>query len=84
MSGELSHLNPTSQGEKQRAKILAFIRSSIEHDGFPPTVREIGEAVGLESPSTVHRHLTLLVEQGRIVKHPTKPRALRIMPDDAA
>lgn len=84
MSGELAHLNPGSRGEKQRAAILQAIAAHVAEYGWPPTVRELCDAVGLDSTSTVHAHLSRLVRDGRIVRDPTKPRALRIVPDDAA
>jgi repressor LexA len=58
--------------------ILEYIDSSMRERGFPPSVREIGEAVGLTSPSTVHSHLRRLQELGYIERDPSKPRALNI------
>lgn len=84
MSGELSHLNPEKRGDRQRAAILRAIAAHVAEFGWPPTVRELCDAVGLGSTSTVHAHLSRLVLEGRIVRDPTKPRALRIVPDDAA
>ena len=63
--------------ERQRA-ILDFLRSFVDEHGYPPTVREIGEAVGLRSPSTVHAHLAQLERAGFLRRDPTKPRALEL------
>lgn len=62
---------------RQKA-ILDFIVETVEDRGFPPAVREIGEAVGLSSPSTVHAHLGSLEEKGYIRRDPTKPRAIDV------
>jgi repressor LexA len=61
--------------ERQTA-ILDFISRHLEQNGYPPTVREIGLAVGLASPSTVHAHLARLEAGGYIRRDPTKPRAI--------
>ncbi len=63
--------------ERQRA-ILDYLREFIDEHGYPPTVREIGEAVGLRSPSTVHAHLAQLERAGLLRRDPTKPRALEL------
>jgi len=63
----------------RQQSILAVIRESIERRGYPPTVREIGEAVGLASPSTVHAHLANLERAGLLRRDPTKPRALELV-----
>jgi repressor LexA len=63
--------------ERQR-EILDFLTSYLDAHGYPPTVREIGEAVGLASPSTVHAHLANLERAGLIKRDPTKPRALEL------
>lgn len=62
----------------KRREILEFIARQIEQRGYPPTVREIGEAVGLTSSSTVHTHLTTLQRQGYLRRDPTKPRAIEV------
>lgn len=59
--------------------ILAFIRKNVRDKGYPPSVREIGEAVGLASSSTVHGHLERLQQKGYIRRDPTKPRALELL-----
>ncbi len=61
--------------ERQSA-ILTFISRHCRDSGYPPTVREIGLAVGLASPSTVHAHLAKLESRGHIRRDPTKPRAM--------
>ncbi len=63
--------------DRQR-QILDFIRAEIHRRGFPPSVREIGEAIGLSSSSTVHAHLSSLEEMGLIRRDPSKPRALEV------
>lgn len=62
---------------RQRA-ILDFIVEALEKKGFPPAVREICDAVGLSSPSTVHAHLGSLEDRGYIRRDPTKPRAIEV------
>jgi repressor LexA len=63
--------------DRQR-QVLEFIDSEVRRKGYPPSVREIGEAVGLSSPSTVHAHLGALQDKGYIHRDPTKPRALEL------
>lgn len=69
--------------ERQTA-ILTFISRHCRDNGYPPTVREIGMAVGLASPSTVHAHLAKLESAGHIKRDPTKPRAMLVRMPDAA
>ncbi|MDR2587052.1 MAG: transcriptional repressor LexA [Coriobacteriales bacterium] len=64
--------------ERQRG-ILRFLRESIAKNGYPPSVREIGEAVGLSSSSTVHSHLNTLENHGFIRRDPSSARALTII-----
>ena len=59
--------------------ILNFIKKELLKKGYPPSVREIGEAVGLSSSSTVHGHLAQLEDKGYIRRDPTKPRAIEIL-----
>ncbi|MBM4763874.1 transcriptional repressor LexA [Bacillus sp. B15-48] len=59
--------------------ILNFIKDEVKKKGYPPSVREIGEAVGLASSSTVHGHLARLETKGLIRRDPTKPRAIEIL-----
>lgn len=63
---------------RRQQQILDFIRAEIHRRGFPPSVREIGEAVGLSSSSTVHSHLAALEAKGYIRRDPSKPRALEV------
>jgi repressor LexA len=58
---------------------LNFIQQCVQKKGYPPSVREIGEAVGLASSSTVHGHLSRLEQKGYIRRDPTKPRAIEIL-----
>ncbi|HEX2044881.1 MAG TPA: transcriptional repressor LexA [Gaiellaceae bacterium] len=64
--------------ERQR-EIYDFVVRYADRHGYPPTVREIGEAVGLASPSTVHAHLANLERAGYLRRDPTKPRALELV-----
>lgn len=66
--------------ERQRG-ILNFIESETTQRGYPPSVREIGEAVGLTSTSTVHAHLASLQRMGYLRRDPTKPRAIEVRYD---
>lgn len=63
----------------RQREILDYIRAEIHRRGFPPSVREIGEAVGLSSSSTVHSHLAALEAKGLIRRDPSKPRALEVL-----
>jgi repressor LexA len=65
-------------GKRQRA-IYDFICSYTNEHGYPPSVREIGAAVGLASPSTVHMHLKALEEMGLISRDPKKPRTIEVV-----
>ncbi|MCQ6280076.1 transcriptional repressor LexA [Bacillus sp. EB600] len=67
---------------KRQQDILDFIKSEVKKKGYPPSVREIGEAVGLASSSTVHGHLARLESKGLIRRDPTKPRAIEILEVD--
>lgn len=68
---------PSSLTPRQRG-ILDFIESSMRERGYPPSVREIGEAVGLSSSATVHNHLAALQRLGYLHRDPTKPRAIEV------
>ncbi len=68
----------------RQASILDFIQQKLDERGYPPSVREIGEAVGLKSSSTVHAHLKQLQKKGYIHRDPTKPRAIEIMGNNTA
>src|SRR5919198_4648975 len=63
---------------KRQREIFDFVLKYADKHGYPPTVREIGEAVGLASPSTVHAHLANLERAGYLKRDPTKPRALEL------
>lgn len=63
----------------RQREILEFIMREIETKGYPPSVREIAQAVDLRSPSTVHSHLNTLEELGYIRKDPTKPRTIEVL-----
>ncbi len=63
----------------RQGEILDFIKRYLSEHGYPPTVRDIGRAVGLTSSSTVHAHLANLEKAGAIRRDPTKPRALEVL-----
>lgn len=69
--------------ERQR-EVLETIDAYMRDRGYPPSVREIGEAVGLNSPSTVHSHLNTLQKMGYLRRDPTKPRAIEVRWDAAS
>lgn len=62
----------------RQRRILEFIRRTVAERGYPPTVREIGEAVGLASSSSVHAQLANLERRGLVRRDPTKPRAMEL------
>ncbi|WP_027724504.1 transcriptional repressor LexA [Tuberibacillus calidus] len=64
---------------KRQQAIMDFIKKEVATKGYPPSVREIGNAVGLASSSTVHGHLNRLEKKGLIRRDPTKPRAIEIL-----
>jgi repressor LexA len=63
----------------RQQEILQFLGTYVDEHGYPPTVREIGDAVGLASPSTVHAHLANLERVGLLRRDPTKPRAIELV-----
>lgn len=63
----------------RQEEILEYIKNEVRLKGYPPSVREIGQAVGLASSSTVHGHLERLEKKGYIRRDPTKPRAIEIL-----
>jgi repressor LexA len=77
---EAAPLTPRQQ------QVLEFVDAEVRRRGYPPSVREIGEAVGLSSSSTVHAHLGALQDKGYLRRDPTKPRAIEICfePDSGA
>jgi repressor LexA len=68
---------------KRQQEIFNFIKGYASKYGYPPTVREIGKAVGLASSSTVHAHLANLEKYGMLRRNPTKPRAIELLFDKA-
>ena len=69
---------------RRQHQIVGFIRRYADEHGYPPTVRDIGRAIGLASPSTVHGHLANLERAGLVRRDPSKPRALELVGDAAA
>ncbi len=69
--------------DRQR-QILNLITETVHARGYPPSVREIGQSVGLSSPSTVHSHLTALERAGYLRRDPSKPRAIEVIDDGSA
>ncbi|MBX6395446.1 MAG: transcriptional repressor LexA [Alicyclobacillaceae bacterium] len=67
---------------RRQQDIFDFIKNEVKEKGYPPSVREIGDAVGLSSSATVHRHLARLEELGYIRRNPAKPRAIEILDGD--
>ncbi|PZD93744.1 repressor LexA [Paenibacillus sambharensis] len=72
-----------SKISNRQQAILEFIKNEVRDKGYPPSVREIGEAVGLASSSTVHGHLDRLEKKGLIRRDPTKPRAIEILDQES-
>nr|WP_320146910.1 transcriptional repressor LexA [uncultured Anaeromusa sp.] len=70
---------PRKRTGDKPAEILSFIRERLRTNGYPPSIREIGSAVGLSSSSTVHGYLNRLEEDGLIRRDPTKPRAIELV-----
>ena len=68
----------------RQQEIWDFLVEYVDQHGYPPTVREIGEAVGLASPSTVHAHLANLERAGLLRRDPTKPRAVELVGRESA
>ncbi len=68
----------------RQRQILEVIEANLRARGYPPSVREIGEAVGLTSPSTVHNHLATLQRLGYLRRDPTKPRAIEVRFDPSS
>ena len=68
---------------KRQQQILEFVQTVTEERGYPPSVREIGDAVGLNSPSSVHAQISTLSRQGYLTKDPSKPRAIVVRMDSA-
>jgi len=72
-------MQTTAELTGRQREIWSFLVDYVDRHGYPPTVREIGGAVGLASPSTVHAHLANLERAGLLRRDPTKPRALELV-----
>jgi len=72
-------MQTTAELTGRQREIWSFLVDYVDRHGYPPTVREIGAAVGLASPSTVHAHLANLERAGLLRRDPTKPRALELV-----
>jgi repressor LexA len=68
---------------KRQQEIFDFVKQYVGEHGYPPTVRDIGKAIGLASSSTVHAHLANLEKLGLLRRDPTKPRAIEVLKDKA-
>jgi repressor LexA len=68
---------------KRQQEIFEYVKSHAREHGYPPTVRDIGKAIGLTSSSTVHAHLANLEKLGVLKRDPTKPRAIEVLVDRA-
>ncbi|HLM08375.1 MAG TPA: transcriptional repressor LexA [Thermoleophilaceae bacterium] len=68
---------------KRQQEIFDFVKGYVSDHGYPPTVRDIGKAIGLTSSSTVHAHLANLEKLGMLRRDPTKPRAIEVLVDKA-
>jgi len=77
-------MTEASQLTQRQLDILTFIDKTVSERGYPPSVREIGTAIGLASPSTVHSHLNTLQRLGYLRRDPTKPRAIEVTSDTAS
>ena len=75
---------PKGKLSKRQAAIYDYICSYTDQHGYPPSVREIGTAVNLASPSTVHMHLKVLEQFGLIDRYPKKPRTMKIVPQNSS
>ena len=75
LSGGIT-VKKTRISTRRQSEILDYIKEFLVEKGYPPSVREIGTAVGLKSSSTVHRYLSMLEENGMIRRDATKPRAI--------
>lgn len=75
---DLAMQEPLTERQQQ---VYNFIKKTVTVKGYPPSVREIGDAIGLQSSSTVHSHIKRLAEKGYIKRDPSKPRAIEIITD---
>lgn len=71
----MSQAAPLTARQRQ---VLEFVDAEVRHKGYPPSVREIGDHVGLSSSSTVHAHLAALQDKGYLRRDPSKPRAIEV------
>jgi repressor LexA len=78
-ASEGAQVNEQQELTARQRQILDYILDTVTERGYPPAVREIGEAVGLSSPSTVHSHLSTLVNAGYLRRDPSKPRAIEVI-----
>lgn len=78
IGGNVMTMTNKTLSERQKS-ILKFIQEEVSRKGYPPSVREIGSAVGLASSSTVHSHLRKLEQYGYLRRDPTKPRAIEVL-----
>jgi repressor LexA len=76
-------VTPDHKLTKRQQEIFGYIKRHAAKHGYPPTVRDIGRAVGLTSPSTVHAHLANLEKAGLVRRDPTKPRAMELLASTA-
>ncbi|HYG72934.1 MAG TPA: transcriptional repressor LexA [Actinomycetota bacterium] len=74
----MADTRPIGELTPRQQRIVDFIAETVRERGYPPTVREIGEAVGLTSSSSVHAQLATLERRGLLTKDPTKPRAMAL------
>ena len=81
-SSKTGNSNSNNNLSEKQTAILEFIKKEILSRGYPPAVREICAAVGLNSPATVHSHLNILENKGYIRRDPSKPRAIEIIDQD--
>lgn len=84
--GEIHELPDRDTGEgltNRQRKVLEVIRNSVDRRGYPPSMREIGEAVGLTSPSSVAHQLASLERKGYLRRDPMRPRAIEVVSPDA-
>ncbi|MDQ1536452.1 MAG: repressor LexA [Actinomycetota bacterium] len=82
---EMPDREPTDGLSTRQRRVLEVIRNSVDRRGYPPSLREIGEAVGLQSPSSVSYQLLALERKGFLRKDPNRPRAIEVLsPDDSS
>lgn len=82
MAKESATSRPNAGLSDRQKQVLEYIKETVDGRGYPPSVREIGDAVGLSSPSSVHSQLAALVDMGVIKKDPSKPRAIVVVESD--